>query len=725
MKLRGRMLAAATALIAGAGPAFAAVDEIVVTAQRREQALQDVPLAVSAFDASAIDQLQIDVIKDIGQNVPNLQTYTVTAGAQAIQVHSRGASVQNPGFNASESPVGIYQDDVYFGRLASANLELSDIERIEVLRGPQGTLYGRNTIAGAIKVVSRTPGDDAWFNGSAGFGNFDTLKLTSSVGGPLADGALAGSVSLLWEDRNSGWQDNPLTSQSVGEHENLVARGKLHWYGSERFDAVLTVWAADLENDGYNGVPYESFPAPNGQETGGPLGELIPGGDFYSNLSPPGVGYGESDQVGASLNLAFEFGDVTLRSITAFGTIDDRFGFDLAGGGSFGIPGLPGVLIASESDVDTLSEELQLAGSAFDGGLEWITGLYFQTEDGDQTFGGTALPFVNFVENIETDTDSVAVFAEGTWQFSDRWSLVAGGRWTRDDKQISNRCTGATCIPDPVQGFDVSLDESFDEFTGKLGVNFEINDDLLAYATLSQGFQAGGFQTLCLGDMTCANNVYDAQTVDSIDAGIKMELADGKLRLNVAGFYAMYDDIQQTALSCVEGEDEEPVCSFPLQNVGEVDVYGLEAEFTWSPTDSLSVFGFLGLQKSDYGSLNPGASAGPDFELPSNPERQGKLGFSYALPATDRLEAFYGADLYYTDEYYSTVDNALLIDDYSRLNAYLGLREPDGHWQVVLSGRNVTDEEDNVSGISFPGFGVNIRTPLPPAEYMLTFKLNY
>src|SRR5690606_4843346 len=118
-------------------------------------------------------------------------------GAQAIQVHSRGASVQNPGFNLSESPVGIYIDDVYFGRLASANLDLTDLERIEVLRGPQGTLYGRNTIAGAIKVVTRTPGDERWGNASLGIGNYDTVKLTASLGGPIEEGSLAGSIAVL------------------------------------------------------------------------------------------------------------------------------------------------------------------------------------------------------------------------------------------------------------------------------------------------------------------------------------------------------------------------------------------------------------------------------------------------------------------------------------------------------------------------------------------------
>jgi len=727
MKTRGQTWILTAAIAAGASPAFA-VDEIVVTAQRREQSLQEVPVAVSAFDSNTIEQLQMNVVKDIGQNVPNLQTYTVTAGAQAIQVHSRGASVQNPGFNASESPVGIYQDDVYFGRLASANLDLADVERIEVLRGPQGTLYGRNTIAGAIKIISRTPGDEAWATGSAGIGNYDTWKLSGSVGGPIEEGALAGSLAVLYEDRGAGWQDNPLTGAEPGQYENLVMRGKLHWYQGDFFDAVVSVWGADLDNDGYNGVPYSAFPDSAGKDTGGPLGPT-----FYSNLSGDGVNYGSSDQTGASLDMSFKFGFATLRSITALSTIDDRFGFDLAGGGGIGIDtetANNGLLATSDSSVDTLSQELQLIGDAFDGSVDWILGAYYQGEDGEQTYAGTFTapgPFTvfDFSEAIETDTDSYALFAQATWKMTDRLSLTAGARWTDDEKKYDNVCTGTTCSDDvdstPAVA-DVHLDESFDEVTGKIGVDYKLTDDSLVYLSFSQGFQAGGFQTLCFGNMsaTCAGTFYEPQTVDSIEAGWKSDFLDNTLRLNLVGFYAMYDDLQQTGLTG---------SSFPLQNIGDVDVYGAELEASWTPIDNLNVFGFLGWQESnlDAEDLNPLSScalASCD-ELPSNPQFTGKLGFSYAMPVSEMVEFFYGADVYYSDEYYSTSENALLIDDYARLNAFIGIGEPDGRWQVTFAGRNVTDEEDNVSGIVVPSAGINIRTPLPPAEYMLTFKVNY
>ena len=390
------------ALATAVGPA-AAVDEILVTAQRRVQNLQDVPLAVSAFSASQITTLQIQEVKDIGQNVPNLQTYTVTAGAQAIQVHSRGASVQNPGFNLSESPVGVYLDDVYFGRLASVNLDLTDLERIEVLRGPQGTLYGRNTIAGAIKIISRTPGDESWASGSVGIGNYSTTKVTGSIGGPIQTGSLAGSLAFVYDRRNDGWQDNPVLGTDPGEYDNKAGRVKLHWYGTSNFDAVLTAWIADVENDGYNGIPYVPFSnadigSPNPDFDPAPPGSR-PLGGFYDNFSPAGANYGESQQGGGSLALTFNLGGVTLKSISAFADVDDQFGFDLAGGGLAGVPGLGGLLITSDSEFQQWSQEFQLLGSLGER-FEWQAGAFYLNEDGSQLFSGSIFGS-GFAEQIE------------------------------------------------------------------------------------------------------------------------------------------------------------------------------------------------------------------------------------------------------------------------------------------------------------------------------------
>jgi len=732
-------LLAGIALAVVAGPAPAAVDEILVTAQRREESLQSVPVAVSAFTADQITVRQIEVVKDIGQNVPNLQTYTVTAGAEAIQIHSRGASVQNPGFNLSESPVGIYVDDVYYGRLASVNMDLLDVERIEVLRGPQGTLYGRNTIAGAVKFITRTPGDESWFTGSVGLGNYETTNIGASLGGPIEEGALAGSIAAVYDRRTEGWMDNGTTGEQPGEYDNKAARAKLRWYGTEGIDATLTGWVADVENDGYNGVPYVPF-----DNTGSPNPDFDPApansapqGGFYETFSADGVNYGESQQGGGNLHLTFDLEGLTLRYILGFASIDTKFGFDLAGGGAdFGpVPAAQfGLRIRSDSNFDQWSQELQLLGNVGEA-LDWQLGGYYLNEDGQQQFSGT-VPGISttpsFDEAIDSETDSYAVYGQATYSLTDALSVTAGLRWTKDEKEYSDDCVGGFCFDNDEVGDNdgdadaaVALDDDWDETTYKLGVDYQLSPDQLLYASFSTGFQAGGYRSLCFGNLSslCGGSAFDPQTVDSYEVGWKSDLLDNTLRLNVAGFWAAYDDIQQIVTNNAGG--------FPIDNIGEVDVYGLEVELTWTPISDLNIYANFGWQESDFGDVDPnsppgglGGNAPPTDELPSNPQWQAKVGFDYSIPLQNSLEFFYGFDVFHSDDYFTESRNLIEIEDYTRLNGFLGFGADDRQWQVMLAARNITDEEDNVSGIFANGF-TNIRTPLPPAEYMFSFKVNY
>jgi iron complex outermembrane receptor protein len=253
------------------------------------------------------------------------------------------------------------------------------------------------------------------------------------------------------------------------------------------------------------------------------------------------------------------------------------------------------------------------------------------------------------------------------------------------------------------------------------------------YLGFTQGYQSGGFQSLCLGNLTaaCAGTPFDPQTVDSIETGWKADLFDNRLRLNVAAFYAMYDDIQQIVTN-------PP--AFPTANIGEVDVYGIELEVLWAPIDDLNIYANLGTQESDFGSVDPLSPLGglgdscvddpappcatPTDELASNPTWQGKLGFDYTIPLQNSLAFFYGLDIFHSDDYYAEARNLVKVDSYTRLNGFIGFGADDQRWQVVLTGKNITDEEDNVSGLFSNGFA-NMRTPLPPAEYMLNFRFNY
>ena len=718
-----KVMLGAVSTVALFAPTMAlALPEVLVTAERRAENLQSVPIAVSAFDASLIDRLQIGDVKDIGENVPNLQTYTLTANASAFQVHMRGASVQNAGLNTSESPVGIYEDDIYRGRLATANLELTDIERIEVLRGPQGTLYGRNTVAGAVKLISRTPGDEFWANGSLGYGSFETSKVAASIGGPLQEGQLAASAAFVYHNRDEGYFNNPTLGTEPGEYENWAGRAKLHFYGSDDWDVVATIWGNSSDNDGYNGVPY-------GPVTGTADGSVapsvpgVPAGGFYDTFTAI-PDSGDSEQWGTNVNVTWDINDaVTLKSITGYTDINDEFNFDLNGGiRGFG----SGLIITSDSDHEQFSQELQLLGTAMDDRLDWLLGVYYLDEEGSQTFGGnisfappSLIPL--FTEMTENSTESISVFGQLTYDITDRLAITGGVRWTQDDKDFDYMVAfpddpTTPLVDESALITNPTLDETFESTDGKIGLDFQVNDQVLLYGSISTGFQAGGFQTLCFGSPVCAGTIYDPQEVINYEVGVKADLLDNRLRINANVFHAQYDDIQQTALSGG---------GFPQQNVGEVDVTGFELEVTAIPIDGLNLYATFGYADDEYEDLDPTSRAAlvGATSLPSLPEYSAKVGFDYSFPVANGLKASFGADYFVTDDYFTESTNALEIDGYDRWNGFLSIGEEDGRWEFVLSGKNLADSDDLVSGIA--GNGTNVRTVLPPREIMGTVKFKF
>jgi iron complex outermembrane receptor protein len=742
-----RSLLAVSAVVFVAPLAQAQVEEITVSAERKDENLQEVPIAVSAFSTTDLQKLQVDLAMDIGAAVPSMQTYAVTANGAAMQVFLRGAGIQNPGFNASESPVGIYVDNIYRGRLATANLDLTDIERIEVLRGPQGTLYGRNTIAGAMKVITRTPEEETWANVALGFGNFQTSKLTASAGGQIADGWGASLAGML-NERDEGWitrgpsrtgappLNAPISDKPLGEYENEALRGKINFFGSDVFGATLAVGYVKATNDGYNGIPY----GPNYNNPPSSPGESLQG--FYDTLVPDSTtGYGKTKQLNTSLDLSWQLKSFSITSITGYSQIEDQFGFDLNGGANdFGggvVQGVPGLYLQSDSDTDTLSQEFVFQGQAFSDSLDWIGGVFYMNEKGEQlynpalsnAFAPTPNPLDEITENIKTDTKSYAVYAEGTWNFTDAWSATLGGRWTRDVKKFSEECS----IVSAISGFDfpscydltftptdwqTDLDKTFEEFTPRALVQYQMNEGTSFYGSFSKGFQAGGFQTLCFGFQACVENIYDPQKVDSYELGAKTEFFDRTLRTNAAVFYADYKDMQQTGIL--------PVGVFPVVNVGDASVTGLELEMNWVPTDGINTF-LIGAYADDNISSEAQANLPPSNEghLPGLPETTLRVGGDWhvGLARTNSWDFPIGADVNYVGEYYATINNSLLVPSYTRVNGFIGFDQPGGSWSIVLRGKNLSDSKDYVSGIV--GGGTNIRTPLPPREYMLTVGYKY
>jgi len=702
---------AVTAALVAPGFASAAPEEITVSAQRRDANLQEVPISVTALTDEDMQRLQINLVADIAKNVPNLQTYTVTAGAAAMQVFMRGAGVQNPGFNASEAPVGIYIDDVYRGRVGTANLDLADIERIEVLRGPQGTLYGRNSLAGAIKVITRTPGEETYGNASIGVGNYDTRKVTASIGGEVADG-VGMSISGLYNKRSDGWiKRGSVGGRDLGEYENKSLRGKLNLFGDDVFSAVLSLEYVEAENDGYNAIPYGPYVNP----PAGPSSPGEPVEGFYDSLVPDStVGFGNTKQANAALDMSWAFDSFTFRSITSYSHIKDRFKFDLNGGvyeaaPDVLIPGAGGLYVKSLAENDTFTQEFSFFGDS--DSFDWIAGVFYMKERGNQNYR-VDIVTPALAEYSKTNTTSYAIFGEGTWTITEKFSITAGMRWTLDDKDYSNDCDAAMFLCGG--GWTSDLGDNFNEFTPRLLVQYQLTEDTMLFAGVSRGFQSGGFQTLCFGNQACNEVVYDPQTVVSWEAGVKSDMADGKLRVNASTFYAQYSGLQQTAIA--DG-------SFPVQNVGSADVTGLELEVLYTPIDGLDLWAAAGYADDDI-SQSALDNLSPTTEsLPGLPETTIRAGVDYRRQITPDANLLVGLDVNHADDYYATINNVLEIDSYTRYNGRIGLEDIDGKWSVILSGKNLDDSEDLYSGIV--GNGTNIRTVQPPREYMLNVNFSY
>lgn len=701
----GHTLLAATLLASASAPALAQgadsamLDEIIVTAQRREQSLQTTPVAVTALTAAALADLDIASAEDLSSIVPGLTLLPVTASRSTLQVGLRGGSEQSGGLVTSESAVAFYVDDVYRGRLAGSNLELADIERIEVLRGPQGTLYGRNSFSGAIKVVTRTPGEDEWAGISAGIGSQNEYHGAASWGGDLIDGALGASLSVMFRDQD-GYVYNEALDKDVFGQRNLALRGKLHFYGREGLKATLSVTRTQDDNDGpANLIPVTwagTYPtlAANAVSTR----DAIPAaGSRYVSLSTAEPD-GYTDQTAVSLDITAEWGDVTVRSISAFVGTDDGFVFDLSGGtrNPDGTYRPNGLVRDGDGETDQYSQEIQFQGDGFGGDLSWITGLYYFREESlqvlsDELVLGQFFTMPVLPQTIDSTTDSYAAFAQATYQIDDRLSVTGGLRYTKDKKKLDGTIQDyLPFVPGPApQLVSVVRNPSFSSWSPKLGVDYKLSEDLFAYGSISRGFKAGGFNGLAVASPVVFGTVYDPQTVWAYEGGLKATLLGGRMRANLSIYRNDLYDLQQT--------EQVAAGSYAIRNIGNARVDGAELEVTWRAAEGLDLFANLGLMDDRYKSKNPlsdSATSGAEH-LPLVSPWSLQTGFNYVTPAfwQEQARLRLSGSYQYQDDYYSTVANLIKTDMVGLVNASAALLSANDSWSLTFAVKNLTNEE--------------------------------
>jgi iron complex outermembrane receptor protein len=667
----------------GAREDSARLDEIVVTAQRRAQSVQDVPIAVTAFSAEELAVRQIETTTDIGQNVPGVFTRRNTGSQQAGAFYIRGIGQGNQ-ISTLEPGIGLYIDDVYIARTVFAARPLLDLERVEVLRGPQGTLYGRNATGGAIKLYSAMPGLERETQLEGSFGNFERYTAALLHNQPLADTvSLKIAASAAWQDE--GFQDVQGSDRDANAEDSASVRMSLRFLPSERFDWVLRADWTDLEADG----TYGSILSDGPQFL--PDGTLVATGSFdedeLKRVAAPFPLANEVTDWGASSHATWRFGELTFSSITGYRDDDNDILIDFSGAG---------LLVGVTGKFRQFSQEFQLqnrAGSA----LDWTLGAFYLGEDNDSVNSLTVPTVLALANRVQNETDAAAVFGQLTWSVTEAFRLGAGLRYTDEQKtlDIAQTFNGIpTFDTATIIANGVDVDRDFSELSPSAQIEYDIDPDIMVYATYSEGFKSGGWSTLLTGPTT--TRAFDAETVRAIELGLKSELFADRLRLNAAAFFNGYDELQL--------EDVDSAGQFFATNVGEAEIRGLELEANavlWERLDVFAHYSYLDTEVTEGG--RPGSGLDRGDVLANAPENQWQLGVNFRPAFGGDGEWLLRATWNHRDEYFNDSQNnpLQLMDETDLVDALVRFDARSG-WYAQAACKNCTDELYVVGRFSGP-----------------------
>ena len=682
---------------------FAAVEVMIVTAERREANIQEVPIAVSALPETTLENRNILEVDNIGPNVPNLLTTKSSSSPANVRIFMRGLGQSESMMPTAEGTVGMYIDDAYVARTNGSNQKLLDIDRVEVLRGPQGTLYGRNTISGAMKFITRKPTDEGRLDVSLTGGAFsqnsaNSMEAKLSGATPIGGSGWGIGGAAIYSDQEGFMErysapDTP-TGETVGDREFYGGRLQAAYFGSDFFDLDLSVAATQDKSDALYITPLN------------PDGTAVTGGNLYTTLTSQEQ-FADADQINGNATLAWHFKGFDLKSITSVRTIENNSLIDISGQDRW--------YITTFIDTTQFSQEIQALGTAFNDQLDWIVGGFYMNEDSDVDSNNVIAGIFTNQQIYNTKLDSYAVFGQVTWRFTEQLGLTLGGRYTLDDKSFDGEVIGNG--PPSWQSGSTSQSEDWKEFTPKLGLDYQVNDSTLLYAYAAKGFQAGGFQARAFS-ITDLNNTLDPTTVWTYEMGAKLDMIDDLVRLNAAFFHNDYDDLQINSLNSEAGGGTI------VQNAAEATVHGFEFELSTTPIDGLTLFATLATAWSDYQELDDAALAGRvelGDDLPGTPELTTSLGGDYSF-SVGRGEMALGADYYHQRKHQpgTSTSPTIQVPDIDLFNAYVRYTTPGESWDFTLYGKNLTDEEYFFTGFSFSSFEAAYAAD--PRQIMLTAR---
>ncbi|MFT6265459.1 MAG: outer membrane receptor protein involved in Fe transport [Oleiphilaceae bacterium] len=744
------------------------LEEVIVTATKRAVGMQDVPIALSVMSGEKIAEAGITNLEDMAVFMPNVH---IAEGSSSDSIFIRGiGSGINFGF---EQSVGTFIDGIYFGRAQASRSSFLDIERVEVLKGSQSTLFGKNTIAGAISITTAKPTDE--FEGSVQLAvepEFGGQRATLTLSGPITDNF--GARLVIQDEQSDGWMDNGAINQDEQQKDNQVGRLVLAWQPTENLDVGFKYETGSSDTTGTNEVisvastaaaAFYTTADPNFAQNSG-FGYDKSEATFGAGTPRRGEAYHDSDWDISTLTVEWALGEHTLKSITGY--VD--YSFETARDSDYSA--IKSLHRYRDESHKQFTQEFLLSSPQSDT-FEYLAGLFYQDEELQHNRStdvslqalfnaGVGLPPVTASglfdgtgnNTFNQDAQTTSAFFEGTFHLSDTLRVIAGVRYSEDEKEFDKsaivaplfttgpasplltsvyadtlRLTRAHDFRDGVaQVFDATAPNSLaitdlnterkeEHVTGDLTVQWDFSEDTMLYAKYGNGYKAGGFDE----DNAQANvdaQEYEDENSESIEFGAKMDLWEGRGRLNIALFHSEFEDVQVSTFDGTAG--------FIVGNAAESEVDGIELDGMFAVSEEITIFGAIAFLDANYksftdaactaqqtidhaaaGGTNTRANCLNDLSgerLQFAADMSANFGITYNTEITDSLELGLGADVMYTEDFDTAADAdpVLVQDAYTKVNARISLGDIDGTWSLALLGKNLTDETTSGWGNDIP-----------------------
>lgn len=727
-----------------------ALEEMLVTAQKRVQSLRDVPVSVSALNAEKIESTGLTNVEKLADYIPS---FNMTQTGIGTNIAIRGiSSGVNQGFEQSTAQ---FVDGIHYGRAQLARAPMLDVERVEVLRGPQSILFGKNSTAGALSIINAKPGDEFEAKFSALYepehGEQDLRLVVSS---PLSD-TLGLRVAFLSSSLD-GYIHNTTLNRDESADESRVVRATLAWQPNELWDVTLKAESGSFDSEGRNIEVINPVYHPSFLDNGTPIAGAVPYKNMLSLLTQGGYlleethnferqsngdhSYNKTENITLTIERALD--NHTITSVTGYNAYDyeEHCDCDFTGGQGFNI--------ISEEDYSQFSQELRIASSE-DGNFSYIAGVFYQSSDlkfhdmfdvPQDSFIPTALvsqfgTAANLLRGASTqrdfnqDTDLFSVFAQATFNLTDTQRLILGARWTDEEKNASRHHYHVTAAGEqitdmsPTQIYNqlwrnfnidphsIKGDRKESDVTPQVTYQIDLNDTDMLYASYTTGFKSGGFDVRANAAPDELGGIYpgvigtwefDDETVTNYEIGGKFLVANGAAEINLAIFRSEFENMQTSQF--------DGGVTFNVTNAGEAVVQGVELDGRWALTDSVLVRGGVAYLDFEYtkfpnsqcyfgqtdniAPFGDGVCDATGQRREYTPEWKGNLGIDYTREFGQGYTFRATLDVIYSDEYLTapSLDPRMTQDEYTKVNARLGVSGNDDRWELALIGKNLTDE---------------------------------